>query len=249
MTITRRKFLVIRRPLTCVYCGRPGTTKDHVVPRCLLEKPFPPNLLTVPSCKKCNEGYSKDEEYFLAVMAQTGFVPSLERKVEKGGVVDRMLERSLGLDTHFKNTARIAEGGGVAIVPDEIRIANVTRKVAFGLYWHRYKPTAMPALNKFFAGQPVHNLDDNNPIVLMIYNDRFRPKRWKHIQTLNVPGLAKVQILDYMFVRDWNDFDRLYCIMRFHETVWAAVQCPHPPKRRNSKRSVGPVHSGQEELF
>jgi hypothetical protein len=182
-------------------------------------------------------------------MAQTGFVPSLERKVEKGGVVDRMLERSPRLDTHLKNTARISEGGGVAMVPDEIRIANVTRKVAFGLYWHRYKPTAMPALNKFFAAQPVHSLDENNPILLMTHNDRFRPKRWKHIQTLKAPGLAKVQILDYMFVRDWSDFDLLYCIMRFHETVWAAVRCPHPPKRRNSKSRAGQVHGRQEKLF
>ena len=181
-------------------------------------------------------------------MAQTGFVPSLERKVEEGGVVDRMLERRLGLDTHFKNRAR-TEGGGVAIVPDEIRIANVTRKVAFGLYWHRYKPTAMPALNKFFAAQPVHSLDDNNPIVLMTHNDRFRPKRWRHVQTLKMPGLAKVQVLDYMFIRDWNDFDRLYCIMRFHETIWAAVRCPHPSSRRNSKSCAGQVHSGQGELF
>jgi hypothetical protein len=86
---------------TCVYCGKKATTKDHVVPRCLLEKPYPPNLLTVPSCSACNEGYSKDEEYFLAVMAQSGFVPSLTAKIEEGGVIDRMLERSAGLDTHI----------------------------------------------------------------------------------------------------------------------------------------------------
>jgi hypothetical protein len=87
----------------------------------------------VPSCRKCNQGYSKDEEYFLAVMAQTGFVPSLEQKVEKGGVVDRMLGRSAGLDKHFTDFMTIIEGGGILIVPDEIRIANVTRKLAVGL--------------------------------------------------------------------------------------------------------------------
>ena len=83
----------MRVPLSCVYCGKEATTRDHVIPRCLLEKPYPPDLPTVPSCRPCNEGYSKDEEYFLAVMAQSGFVPPLTEKVEEGGLVDRMLER------------------------------------------------------------------------------------------------------------------------------------------------------------
>jgi hypothetical protein len=239
----------MRITLTCVYCGADATTKDHVVPRCFLEKPFPPNLLTVPSCRKCNLGYSKDEEYFLAVMAQTGSVPSLRKRVQKGGVVERMLERSHGLNKHFTDSTRIAERGNVLISPDLVRIANVTRKVAFGLYWHQYKPSKMPALNKFFPYEPFHNLDDGNPIVVLTHNDRFRPKRWKQIQTLKVAGLGKVQVLDYMFVRDWTDFERLFCVLRFHETVWAAVRCPHPPHRTNSRSVPRLTHAGQRELF
>src|SRR5258708_5405206 len=241
----------MRRLLTCVYCGGEATTKDHVIPRCFLEKPFPPNLPTVPSCRKCNQGYSKDEEYFLAVMAQTGFVPSLEQKVAKGGVLDRMLGRSAGLDKHFTDFMTVIEGGGILIVPDEIRIANVTRKVAVGLYWHRYKPTVAPALNEFFALKPVHSLDVDNFIVLMTHNERFRPKRWKHLQTLKMPCLGKVQVLDYMFVRNWVwcDFGSLFCIMRFHETILAAVRCPATPNRKNSKSRVGLVHPEQGGLF
>ena len=48
----------------CSYCRREATTNDHVVPRCLLEKPYPPNLLTIPSCYTCNTGFKQDEEYF-----------------------------------------------------------------------------------------------------------------------------------------------------------------------------------------
>ena len=47
----------------CSYCLRGATTRDHVVPRCLLEKPYPPNLLTIPSCRECNTGFKQDEEY------------------------------------------------------------------------------------------------------------------------------------------------------------------------------------------
>ena len=222
----------------CSYCLREATTKDHVVPRCLLEKPYPPNLLTIPSCCECNTGFKQDEEYFLAVMAQSGFAPTLMSKVDENRAVDRMLQKSPGLDTLIQGSLHAAEDGRVYITPDEVRIANVVRKVAFGLYCHRYTPKTRPALGDFFALKPMHERDDNNFIVVMAHTERFQARRWTHVQTLKLPGHGRVQVFDYMFVRNWvwRDFGRLFCIMRFHETIWAAVRCPHPPNRKNSKR-------------
>ena len=222
----------------CSYCLREATTKDHVVPRCLLEKPYPPNLLTIPSCCECNTGFKQDEEYFLAVMAQSGFAPTLMSKVDENRAVDRMLQKSPGLDTLIQGSLHAAEDGRVYITPDEVRIANVVRKVAFGLYCHRYTPKTRPALGDFFALKPMHERDDNNFIVVMAHTERFQARRWTHVQTLKLPGHGRVQVFDYMFVRNWvwSDFGRLFCIMRFHETIWAAVRCPHPPNRKNSKR-------------
>lgn len=240
----------MRQALRCVYCGKPATTKDHVIPRCLLEKPFPPNLPTVPSCKPCNEAYSRDEQYFLALMAQAGFVPSLQQKVEEGGSVDRMLERSAGLDAHFIDSLVVTGDGQVTITPDETRIANVTRKAAFGLYCHRYMPLAIPPVDQFLALKPVHDLDSTNFIFVMAHNERLRPRPWTHVQTLQGSGRTRVQVFDYMFVRNWvwSEFGKLFCLMRFHETVWAAVRCPNPPSRRNPKRRIGEIHTGQGEL-
>lgn len=240
------------RPLKCVYCDRKATTNDHVIPRCLLEKPYPPNLISVPSCRACNAGFKTDEEYFLAVMAQSGFVPSLMSKVDKDGVVDRMLQQSAGLDARITNSLRVGDDGRVFIIPDEVRIANVTRKVAFGLYCHRYTPKTLPKVDEFFALKPMHGEDANNFIVVMAHTERFQPRRWTHAQTIKLPGHGKVQVFDYMFVRNWywNDFGRLFCIMRFHETIWAAVRCPEPPNRKNPKRRVGEAHTGdQQEMF
>ena len=72
----------------------------------------------------------------------------------------------------------------------------------------------------------------------LAHTERFQARRWTHVQTLKLPGQGRVQVFDYMFVRNWvwRDFGRLFCIMRFHETIWAAVRCPHPPNRKNSKR-------------
>jgi hypothetical protein len=128
----------------CVYCGAEATTVDHVIARCLLEKPYPPNLKTLPSCRPCNEAYAKDEEYFLAVLAQSGCAPSLESKVAEGGVVDRMLTRHPALDQHFQDIMKVSEDGKVYICPDEGRIGKVALKAAFGLFIHRYKPYSSP---------------------------------------------------------------------------------------------------------
>jgi hypothetical protein len=50
---------------TCTYCGKlKPLTVDHVPPKNLFSKPFPPNLWTIPACAACNGKFSKDVEYF-----------------------------------------------------------------------------------------------------------------------------------------------------------------------------------------
>jgi hypothetical protein len=49
---------------TCIYCRKvKKTTRDHVPPKLLLDKPFPSNLPTVPACRDCNQSFMKDDEY------------------------------------------------------------------------------------------------------------------------------------------------------------------------------------------
>ena len=51
-------------PKRCVYCGTDkDLTVDHVPPKLLLARPYPPNLLTVPACLTCNQSFQKDDEY------------------------------------------------------------------------------------------------------------------------------------------------------------------------------------------
>lgn len=225
-----------KKTKACVYCGSAAGSVDHVIARCLLEKPYPTNLLTVPACEECNRDYGSDEEYFLALMAQTGFVPTLMEKVDESGSVDRMLQHSEGLDTHFQEAMSVDETGRVRIKPNESRVAKVARKVAFGLFLHRYKPRRLPKLQDFFVVKPMHDRDPENFIVALAYTERFQPRRWTHFQEV-CRGGRTVQVFDYMFVRNrvHLDFGRLFCIMCFHETIWAAVRCPNPSTRRTQR--------------
>jgi hypothetical protein len=54
----------------CAYCGRrKKLTSDHVPPKLLLERPFPPNLWVVPACADCNQSFIADDEYTRAALA------------------------------------------------------------------------------------------------------------------------------------------------------------------------------------
>ena len=65
----------------CVFCGKPLNKKtrtwDHTPPKCLFPRGQNLPLITVPSCRSCNQEESKDVEYFRLVI---GF----SREVEGG---------------------------------------------------------------------------------------------------------------------------------------------------------------------
>jgi hypothetical protein len=47
----------------CIYCGqRAATDPDHIPPKCFFPTPRPSNLITVPSCRQCNNNFSKGDE-------------------------------------------------------------------------------------------------------------------------------------------------------------------------------------------
>lgn len=45
----------------CIYCGQAANSREHVPSKVFLRKPYPNNLSIVPSCNKCNNGFSLDE--------------------------------------------------------------------------------------------------------------------------------------------------------------------------------------------
>lgn len=52
----------------CIYCGGLPETRDHVPSRALLDAPLPENLPVVGACRKCNNAFSSDEEYFVCLL-------------------------------------------------------------------------------------------------------------------------------------------------------------------------------------
>jgi hypothetical protein len=218
-------------------------TRDHVVPRCLLEPTYPDNLPTVPCCRTCNEERSRDEQYFGIALAQVGFDPLLQAKLVPGGTVDRALERRPALDDRILKSQNVGSDGRVYFAPEMDRMEKVAQKIAFGLYCHRYELGRVPQIEGFRPAPMAHSEESMNHVFVMAHDERFMPRRWTHLQR---------GVFCYMFVRNWvwSDFGKLACIMKFYETLWAAVICPWPSRgsrahRRKHEDPPGP----QSNLF
>ena len=214
----------------CVYCGRPAQTRDHVPPRCLLEKPFPANLATVASCHTCNAKFSLNEQYFLTVLAQVGFTPSLLSKVKEGGVVDRALSRAPALDERIAQSLSVGEDGSVLLTPDFKRMLEIARKVVFGLFVRRYGRQI--SLDHFRPIGIFHQEQSlPQPIVgAMHYWPGIRRKHWTVVQE---------SVFEYLFAKGWMISDPpLYCFVNFHDTLLAVVGCPDPASLRRNR--IGP---------
>src|SRR5688572_5735681 len=62
-------------------------------PRCCSLKPYPPDLLTVPACKKCNGSFQKDDEYTAAVLTKDFRAARNETALSRLAAMKRNLER------------------------------------------------------------------------------------------------------------------------------------------------------------
>lgn len=62
-----------RHKAWCIHCGRNinsiDTNRDHVPSKSLLVKPYPDDVSTTEICEECNTSFSRDEEYFGALMS------------------------------------------------------------------------------------------------------------------------------------------------------------------------------------
>jgi len=204
----------------CVYCRSRAETRDHVPPKCLLEKPYPKNLLTVPSCRRCNESFSLDEEYFFVALAQVGFCPTLLSKLEEGDDVDRALNRRAALDERIAQSLTVEEGGSVSFRPELERMAKIVRKIAFGLFIRRYRRRTN---QESFHPIGIYHQNDSMPqsLIAAMYNwPGIRRKRWEIVQD---------GVFSYLFAKGWMGSDPpLYCFVEFHKTLLAVVGCPEP---------------------
>ncbi len=222
----------------CIYCGEHAGTRDHVPPRFLLERPFPPNLRTVPSCMRCNNGASRDEQYLLALIAHVATAPKLVAKLEPGGSIDVALTRSPALEKRLLAAIGVDEKTGTTYIrPETIRVNKVVKKIAVGLFALRYGRAPASDAATLVGLYPYDENRNQLPVHYFVatFTERFKTKRWRSVQN---------GVFSYIFVRDPIQIGKVLCVMDIHQSFWAVVHFPNPAsvqKGVGTQRSLFPA--------
>lgn len=239
---TKEKQIWLYRP--CVYCGGKATTRDHVPPKLLLDRPFPLNLWTVPSCKRCNESFSADETYFRDALAHVSFEPAVFETTRGNGIVARSLRKQPGHRRRIDAAHVTGPDGRVSFVPDRVRFGRVAQKIAGGLYYIEHG--CLPPLSRFQC-LAVDHVSQLPGWLLAVAERSVRGGCWPEVgsraleRAVCVPGDLEPQrhetgwrvlqpnVFAFKFARAPNK-ERL-CIMKHYNTVWTCVTVPNPRLR------------------
>lgn len=160
----------------CTYCREEKeVTRDHVISRALFsEKYDKTNPIIVPCCRECNNGFSKDEEYFRQFLNFFSMEHSKESKDIFNTKIRRSIERrpQIGhkamskmevVDLFTKSGIYLGKKTKINISDEDwIRYHNVLDKYIKGLFYHEFK-MPLPADYKI-----KHVLGDNDEFLLKV---------------------------------------------------------------------------------
>ena len=212
----------------CVYCGsEEPDTRDHVPPRILFPEPRPSDLITVPSCRSCNETASMDDEFFRDIVtgriessghpeAQKVFesvIRSFQRP-EARGLTKRFLNSLIEVDMYSEGGIYIGQGVGYRFDQTEgDRLDSVAARIVRGLYFHTFG-VRLPdsCTTKCYENSRLEaNVDRNNLEDLVII---FRPmiKRKPNATLGN-------DVFEYWVERAEDDDFASAWILRFYQSV------------------------------
>jgi hypothetical protein len=123
------KFSDERLAQFCALCGTSPRTREHAVPRALLDSPYPENLPIVGSCSVCNHGASSDEEY-VACAIEVARLGSADPRAQVRPKVARTLQHTPRLAARLAAAIVRDEAGGMALRLEVDRVTKVLDKIA-----------------------------------------------------------------------------------------------------------------------
>lgn len=190
--------VVNKAGMTCAYCGAPEETRDHVPPKGifagLLRLGFTGNLITVPSCKACNNPESKDDDYFRQVMVTIETIEGVKAPAPILEAIQRSVQHAEreGRRTALHALARasrkiwvLAEGAmhaqmhaqlRTAVDIDWSRVQRTILRISRGIYWH-HKGYRVPddfEIAIYGEGERAHFTQDQQNVWYELAQDTLR---------------------------------------------------------------------------
>jgi hypothetical protein len=135
----------------CAYCGEiTNLTDEHVIPRCLFEKPLPPDIVVVGVCERCNHEKSKDDDYLrdFLVTDMGGSEHPIAKRIFQTKTLSSARQNKSALLRTAKTQGRfepvrtkggIYLGEGYGIPLDGERVNRIFIRIVRGLYYKTKK--------------------------------------------------------------------------------------------------------------
>jgi hypothetical protein len=156
----------------CCYCGvNIATTKDHIPPKSIFNKPRPSDLITVPSCNNCNNAASRIDEKFKAYLGmQVARYDEGGERLFKEGVISTVKKNTKLKKTIFQSMkpvhtvteAGVITGSAVAVQwENEVHDTTIERIIK-GLFYHHYErilPSGVNIKTYWFNKPPIGHED------------------------------------------------------------------------------------------
>lgn len=146
----------------CYHCGGKADTVDHAPPKVLLDKPYPDEMIVVPSCYACNNSASRDESW-LACVIECVVTGEVEFHRVDRPVIAKMLAHSPALAASMA-AMRFVGGGGTIFSPDMERVRRIVTKIA--------RAHAAYELHDHFEDEPL--VVNVFPLLLLSDDERHR---------------------------------------------------------------------------
>lgn len=121
-----------RDEYSCVYCLEKANSREHLPSRIFLDEPYPSKLAILPSCVRCNNSFSSDEQYLACL------IDYVQYKLEKLECVRRnKIKRTFQSRPHFEKEFEKAtcykDNGEVDYIEYDVeKIESIILKLAKG---------------------------------------------------------------------------------------------------------------------
>lgn len=203
---------------TCLYCGKnKEVNREHIPSKNLFFEKEKVNFRFADSCYDCNEGFSKDEEFFRNWLVNANYEISDEATKLFNGPISRSYHYRPSLAKHFFNRMQVKdifnpisqtlEKKTLILTTDEDKqkILRIVKKYAKGLcLWH-FGSILDPQINIEVIQVDEHWLRKNsNDILKMPIN------------------IVKSNVFEYRYGQVLNSQQSLW-VMRFYSGIYFAV--------------------------
>lgn len=219
------------KKVECVYCGARGPiTVDHVPPRSFYPKVAPKNLMTVPSCAKCNCEFARDDDYVRLVLTTTEGAMGNPARDELIPAVKRFAERQQSKRV-LKSLYDSLESG---YYPNPMGI--FMRREHFVVDGERLDRFAKRVIKALFYREKGHRLPEGYAINAIHHRRMDAVIRqsgsdadfWMFIiAKLNEKSLRKAwgEVFGYSWVQSPNDPDATWWLLDFCAELGMKRQC------------------------